>query len=224
MTRVAVIGLGAMGSRIARRLLDGGHELVVWNRMPEKAADLVSAGAKLAESPAAAAREAEVAITMVTDPDALRAVTEGPDGIVSGVGESSTVIDMSTVGPDAVRRLASALPEGVGFLDAPVLGSRTEAEGGTLHIFVGGETSLFEHWQPLVAELGSPIHVGPLGAGAAAKLVANATLVGTMSLLGEALALAVAGTPPSRTKRRRAGTTGLPARGTVPKRSLSLYT
>lgn len=190
MSRVAVIGLGAMGSRIARRLLDAGHEILVWNRTPEKASELVAAGARLAESPAAAAREAEIVITMVADPDALRAVTEGPDGIVSGLRESSTVIEMSTVGPDAVRRLASALPESVELLDAPVLGSRPEAEAGTLHIFVGGPNSLFERWQPLLSQLGSPIHVGPLGSGAAAKLVANATLVGTISLFGETLALA----------------------------------
>jgi 3-hydroxyisobutyrate dehydrogenase-like beta-hydroxyacid dehydrogenase len=190
MSRVAVIGLGAMGSRIARRLLDSGNDLVVWNRTPDKASDLVAAGATLAESPAAAAREAEIVITMVADPNALRAVTEGPDGIVSGLRESSTVIEMSTVGPDAVRRLASALPEGVELLDAPVLGSRPEAEAGTLHVFVGGPTSLFERWEPLLSQLGSPIHVGPLATGAAAKLVANATLVGTTSLLGESLALA----------------------------------
>ena len=190
MSRVAFIGLGAMGSRMARRLLDAGHELAVWNRTPEKASELVAAGATLAEFPAAAARAAEVVITMVANPDALRAVTEGPDGIAAGVVPSSTVIEMSTVGPDAVARLASVLPDGVGLLDAPVLGSRPEAEAGSLHVFVGGPTELFERWQPLLSQLGSPIHVGPLGSGAAAKLVANSTLFGTSGVLGEALALA----------------------------------
>ncbi|TML94761.1 MAG: NAD(P)-dependent oxidoreductase [Actinobacteria bacterium] len=188
--RVAVIGLGAMGSRIARRLLDAGHELVLWNRTPEKAAELVAASAKLAESPAAAARQAEVVITMVANPDALREVTEGADGIAAGVDESATVIEMSTVGPEAVERLAAALPDGVGLLDAPVLGSRSEAESGSLHVFVGGPASLYERWQPLLSHLGSPLHVGPLGSGAAAKLVANSTLFGTIGVLGEALALA----------------------------------
>ena len=190
MSRVAVIGLGAMGSRIARRLLDGGHELFVWNRTPAKADELVSSGATLAESPAAAARDAELVITMVTNPDALRDVTEGPDGAASGIDRSASMIEMSTVGPDAVARLASVLPDGVGLLDAPVLGSRTEAEAGTLNIFVGGPAELFERWRPLLSQLGSPIHLGPLGSGAAAKLVANSTLVGTMGVLGEALALA----------------------------------
>jgi 3-hydroxyisobutyrate dehydrogenase-like beta-hydroxyacid dehydrogenase len=179
-----------MGSRVARRLLDGGYELIVWNRTPEKASDLVAAGANLADSPVTAAREAEVVITMVADPDALRDVTERPEEIAAGVSPSSTVIEMSTVGPDAVNRLASALPEGVGLLDAPVLGSRSEAEAGTLQIFVGGPAPLFERWRDLLSQLGSPIHVGPLGSGAAAKLVANSTLVGTISLFGEALALA----------------------------------
>jgi len=188
--RIAVLGLGAMGSRIARRLLDAGSELVVWNRTPEKASDLVAAGATLAASPADAARDADVVITMVTNPDALRAVTEGPDGVASGIGESSTLFEMSTVGPDAVAHLASVLPAGVGLLDAPVLGSRSEAEAGSLHVFVGGPRELFERWQPLLSQLGSPIHVGPLGSGAAAKLVANSTLFATISALGEAIALA----------------------------------
>jgi 3-hydroxyisobutyrate dehydrogenase len=190
VSRVAVVGLGAMGSRIARRLLDAGNELVVWNRTPEKAADLLAAGATLAESPAAAVEDCEVVITMVANPDALRDVTEAPDGIASGIRESSTLIEMSTVGPDAVTRLASVIPDGVGLLDAPVLGSRSEVEAGSLHIFVGGADELFERWRAFLSHLGSPIHVGPLGSGAAAKLVANSTLFTTVGGLGEAFALA----------------------------------
>ena len=190
MTVVAVVGLGAMGSRIARRLLDAGHEVVVWNRTAERAAPLVEAGATAAATPAEAARRAEVVVTMVADPAALRDVTEGPEGTAAGVGAEATAIEMSTVGPDAVRRLASILPAGTGLLDAPVLGSRGEAESGTLRIFVGGPAELAERWTPLLSTLGSPLHVGPLGSGAAAKLVANTTLVGTIGVLGEALALA----------------------------------
>src|SRR5207248_5546794 len=190
VTVVAVVGLGAMGSRIARRLLDAGHEVVVWNRTAERAAPLVEAGATAAATPAEAARRAEVVVTMVADPAALRDVTEGPEGTAAGVGAEATAIEMSTVGPDAVRRLASILPAGTGLLDAPVLGSRGEAESGTLRIFVGGPAELAERWTPLLSTLGSPLHVGPLGSGAAAKLVANTTLVGTIGVLGEALALA----------------------------------
>ena len=190
MSVVAVVGLGAMGSRVARRLLEAGHDLVAWNRTAEKAQPLVEAGAVAAATPAEAAARAEVVLTMVADPAALRDVTEGEDGVAAGVGEGATVIEMSTVGPDAVRRLGSVLGEQAGLLDAPVLGSRSEAEEGTLKVFVGGPPELVARWTPLLSVLGSPLHVGPLGSGAAAKLVANTTLVGTIGVLGEALALA----------------------------------
>jgi 3-hydroxyisobutyrate dehydrogenase-like beta-hydroxyacid dehydrogenase len=190
MSAVAVVGLGAMGSRIARRLLDAGHEVVVWNRTPAKTEELVALGATAGESPAESARRAEVVITMVSDPDALRAVAAGPDGIAAGADDSVTVIEMSTVGPAALAELALLLPPGAGLLDAPVLGSLSEAESGSLAVFVGGPEALVERWTPVLSALGSPIHVGPLGAGAAAKLVANTTLFGTLGVLGEALALA----------------------------------
>lgn len=184
MTRVAVIGLGAMGSRIARRLREAGHELTVWNRTRQRAEDL---GATVAETPADAARRAEVVITMVADPEALRAVTEGPDGVGAGARSGTTVVEMSTVGPEAISRLRSLLRTDL--LDAPVLGSISEAEGGTLSIFVGGDETVFEARRPLLEALGTPLYVGPSGAGAAAKLVANTTLIGAIGVLGEALAL-----------------------------------
>jgi 3-hydroxyisobutyrate dehydrogenase-like beta-hydroxyacid dehydrogenase len=187
VSRVAVIGLGGMGSRIASRLLESGHELVVWNRTAEKAAELVERGAVFAETPADAARDAEAVITMLANPDALRDVTAD---IAAGSTDATTVIEMSTVGPAAVHELRSALHAEVGLLDAPVLGSLSEAESGSLQIFVGGNPLLFALWVPLLADLGTPIHAGPLGAGAAAKLVANSTLFGTLGVLAEALALA----------------------------------
>jgi 3-hydroxyisobutyrate dehydrogenase/2-hydroxy-3-oxopropionate reductase len=190
MTTVAVVGLGAMGSRIARRLLDAGNDLVIWNRTPDKAAQLVDLGAIRADTPAEATRPADTVITMVSDPNALQDVTEGPTGIASGIGTSTTVIQMSTVGTEPISRLASILPQGTGLLDAPVLGSIAEAESGSLKIFVGGPLPLVEQWTPMLSELGSPIHVGPLGAGSVAKLVANSTLFGVLGVLGEALALA----------------------------------
>ena len=190
MKAVAVVGLGAMGSRIARRLLSAGHEIIVWNRTPAKLAPLIDLGATAAESPADAARRAEVLITMVADPASLRAVSEGGKGIAAGADATLTVIEMSTVGPAAVARLASALPTGTPLLDAPVLGSIGEAEAGSLTIFVGGPGALVEQVESLLSILGSVLHVGPLGAGQAAKLVANATLFGTLATLGEAIALA----------------------------------
>ncbi len=192
MTKIAVVGLGAMGGRIVRRFLDAGHEVLVWNRSQGRAAELEHAGATPVETPAEAARSGEVVITMVADPAALTDVTEGPEGVAAGAGASTTVIEMSTVGPGAIARLASALPEGPGLLDAPVLGGVSEVESGTLKIFVGGPAELVEKWTPLLTALGSPIPVGPLGSGAAAKLVANTTLFGALGVLGEALALAEA--------------------------------
>jgi 3-hydroxyisobutyrate dehydrogenase len=190
MAKVAVVGLGAMGSRIARRLLDSGHELVVWNRDPARTAPLTAAGADAAESPAEAARQAEAVITMVSNPDALRDVTEGPAGVGEGLTPPTTLIQMSTVGTEATERLAAALPADAGLLDAPVLGSVAEAETGALKIYAAGEEPLVERWTPLLSTLGSVIHVGPVGAGSAAKLVANAVLVGVAGVLGEALAVA----------------------------------
>jgi 3-hydroxyisobutyrate dehydrogenase-like beta-hydroxyacid dehydrogenase len=190
MSTIAVIGLGAMGSRIARRFLDAGHDVALWNRTSGRMAQLAELGAVPAATPAEAASRAEAVVTMVSDPAALRAVTEGRSGVAAGVGESATLIEMSTVGPVAVSRLASVLPPGTGLLDAPVLGSLAEAESGSLRIFVGGPASLVERWAPLLSVLGSPLRAGALGAGAAAKLVANTTLFGALGVLGEALALA----------------------------------
>lgn len=187
---VAVIGTGAMGSRLAGRLLQTGHSVVVWNRSREKVRPLVALGAHAVASPGEATRRAWVVITMLADPTALRAVSEGADGIAQAAAPGQTLVEMSTVGTAAVHRLASRLAPGVGLLDAPVLGSLTEAESGTLEIFVGGERELFERERRLLAALGEPLHVGRLGCGAAAKLVANSTLFGVLGLLGEALVLA----------------------------------
>lgn len=189
MATVAWIGLGAMGSRMARRLLDAGHELTAWNRTPARVEPLAAAGARTAATPADAARGAAVVVLMLADPAAVREVTEGPDGIAARVRPGTTVIDMSTVGTEAVARLRTVLADGVALLDAPVLGSVAEAEAGTLTVFVGGPIDAVNAVTPVLSVLGNPIHLGPSGAGATAKLVANAALLGTLGVLGEALAL-----------------------------------
>ena len=187
MTEVAWIGLGAMGSRMAARIRDEGHELVVWNRTREKAEEL---GVPVAASPREAAARAEIVFTMLADPEALRAVTEDGDGIVAGLREGAVLLEMSTVGPQAIARLSERMPSHASLLDVPVLGSLPEAEAGELRLFAGGEDAPLERALPLLRVLGEPLHVGGPGSGAAAKLVANATLVGTIALLGETLALA----------------------------------
>ena len=189
MAAVGFVGLGAMGSRMARRLLDAGHELTVWNRHADKAEQLAAAGSAVATSPAEAARAAEVVVIMVSDPDALVAVTEGSEGVVSGLRDGATVIQMSTVGTAATQRLAVLVPDD-SLLDAPVLGSLSEAEEGSLKVYAGGPDALVERWLPLLSVLGTVLRVGPVGAGSASKLVANSTLVGVIGVLGESLALA----------------------------------
>jgi 3-hydroxyisobutyrate dehydrogenase/2-hydroxy-3-oxopropionate reductase len=189
MTQVAWIGLGVMGSRMAARLRDAGHELVVWNRTPEKAEGL---GVAIAATPREAAGRAELVFTMLADPDALRSVTEGEDGLLAGLGEGAVLVEMSTVGPRAIARLSAGMPANASLLDVPVLGSLVEAEAGTLKLFAGGDDTPFDRALPVLRVLGEPLRVGGSGSGAAAKLVANATLVGTISLLGETLALAEA--------------------------------
>src|SRR5215208_1193142 len=115
--------------------------------------------------------------------------TEGSDGVAAAVRDGTTLIQMSTVGPDATRRLASLVPRDA-LLDAPVLGSISEVEAGTLTVFAGGEPDVVERCAPLLSTLGKVLAVGPVGAGTAAKLVANSTLFAVLCGLGEALAVA----------------------------------
>ncbi len=190
MATVAFCGLGQMGSPMAARLLGGPDDLVVWNRSPDRGTALVDAGARWAGTPAEATAAADVVVTMLSDPDALEAVVFGPDGVAAGMGETATLVEMSTVGPAAVRTLAQRLPAGVEMLDAPVLGSVRQATDGTLKIFVGGEARALERCRPVLERMGRVTHLGPLGAGASMKLVANSVLGTLMTGLAEALALA----------------------------------
>lgn len=190
MARIAFCGLGQMGAPMAARLLDAGHDVIVWNRTPSRVDPLVGRGARSADSPATAAGAADGVITMLSDPTALEEVALGPDGLAEGLEAGSVLIEMSTVGPDAVRDLARRLPEGVDVLDAPVRGSVQQAEDGELKIFVGGRQDVYRAWEEVLSVLGTPQHVGPLGTGAAMKLVANLTLGVAITGLGEALALA----------------------------------
>jgi 3-hydroxyisobutyrate dehydrogenase-like beta-hydroxyacid dehydrogenase len=190
MTRIAFCGLGLMGAPMATRLLEAGHDVTVWNRTADKARPLEERGASRGETPAQAAAGAEAAITMLADPDALEAVVFGDGGLAEGMKDGSALIDMSTVGPEAVRRLRERLPPGITLVDAPVLGSAPQAEAGELQIFAGGEAEDIDRWRPVLESLGGVLHPGPLGAGASMKLVTNSTLGALMSALGEALALA----------------------------------
>ncbi|HET7929737.1 MAG TPA: NAD(P)-dependent oxidoreductase [Actinomycetota bacterium] len=188
MSHVAFLGLGSMGAPMAGRLLDAGHALHVWNRTPGRDDELVARGAQRAATPAVAARDAEVAITMVADPPALDQVLFGSDGVSETMAPGATLIDMSTVGPTAIRAAAERLHP-LAVLDAPVLGSVPHAEAGTLTILVGGEREVFDRCTDLLAAMGTVHYVGPSGAGATIKLANNATFMSTLVCLGEVLAL-----------------------------------
>ena len=188
--RLGFCGLGSMGAPMALRLLEDGHDLTVWNRTVERTEQLRVRGASVASTPAEAAAEAKGVITMLADPGALHEVVLGHGGLAIGLEEGSTLIEMSTVGPDAVTAMADRLGPGIRMLDAPVRGSVSEATRGELGIFVGGSDEDFERWRGTLATLGDPVHVGPLGSGASLKLVVNSATGSLVSLLGEALALA----------------------------------
>jgi 3-hydroxyisobutyrate dehydrogenase-like beta-hydroxyacid dehydrogenase len=188
--RIAFCGLGLMGAPMAERLVDAGHDVVVWNRTPEKAERLVERGAQRAATPAEAGSGAEAAVTMLSDPDAVRAVVLGPDGLAAGLGPRSVLIEMSTVGPEVVREVREGLPDHVDMVDAPVRGSIPQAMAGELKILVGGDREAVDRVRPVIEVLGTSVHLGPLGTGAAMKLVANLTIGVVVTAFGEALALA----------------------------------
>jgi 3-hydroxyisobutyrate dehydrogenase len=189
MPAVAFLGLGHMGTPMAHRLVATGLDVVVWNRTLERTAPLVTAGARAAETPAEAVRGASVVITMLSDPAAVESVLFGPDGVLPGF-DTGCLVEMSTIGPDAVRAIEARLPAGVGLVDAPVFGSVGAAEQGQLRVFAGGAATDLETVTPILEQLGSVVHCGGVGSGAAVKLVGNTALVGGLALLGETLALA----------------------------------
>jgi 3-hydroxyisobutyrate dehydrogenase-like beta-hydroxyacid dehydrogenase len=190
MAKLAFCGLGQMGAPMARRLLAAGHELTIWNRTRPKAEWFTGEGAAIAGSPGEAAATSDAVITMLSTPQALNEVTFSDDGLVRGLRPGATLIEMSTVGPQAITDLALGLPEEVEVLDAPVLGSVPQASQGSLKIFVGGPEARFATWREVLGVLGTPTYMGPRGSGAAMKLVANCALGSLMAALGECLSLA----------------------------------
>jgi 3-hydroxyisobutyrate dehydrogenase-like beta-hydroxyacid dehydrogenase len=191
MTTIAWLGLGQMGLPMARRLVEAGHDLTVWNRTASKAEPLVAVGARAAESPADAVEGAEVVITMLSAPDAVRDVLFGDGGMAARMKPGTVLVEMSTIGLEA-RSFAAMMPEGVEMVDAPVQGSVGEATEGTLRLHVGGSDEAFERVRPFLAVLGEPRRYGPVGSGAAMKLVMNSTLGGVLTAFAEAFALGLA--------------------------------
>jgi 3-hydroxyisobutyrate dehydrogenase-like beta-hydroxyacid dehydrogenase len=188
---VGLIGLGLMGKPMGRNLLKAGFPLVVWNRTAFKAEDLVKEGAKLAASPREAAAQADVLVTIVSDPPALEEVVFGPDGALEGFRRGSVFVDSSTISPDLARREAAACAErGVDFLDAPVTGGTWGAEKGELVFMVGGKAEVFERTKPVFEAMGKRFFLlGPNGSGQIVKLAMNLILALEVQALAEAMAL-----------------------------------
>jgi 3-hydroxyisobutyrate dehydrogenase-like beta-hydroxyacid dehydrogenase len=172
-SRVAFLGLGAMGSRMARRLLESGVDVTVWNRAPERAEGFPARAA----TPEQAAEGADVAIVMVADGDAVEAVT-------AGLPRELTVVDMSTSGPDCALRLGERFDAAC---DAPVGGSLSEAESGTLAVYAGGEDQVVDRVEPLLARMGTVYRTGALGSGQAIKLAGNMLMLANTAALAEVL-------------------------------------
>lgn len=193
MQRIAVLGTGAMGSRLVQNLLKAQYPVVVYNRTESKIAPLVAQGAAAAKTPRAAAQQADIVISMVRDDDASRRVWLDPDsGAVGGLGQGSIAIESSTLTLDWTQALAAALSaRGAAFLDAPVVGSRPQAEAGQLIYLAGGDAETVQRVQPVLTAAGaSAVYpVGPTGQGMAMKLAVNALFGLQVAALAELIGL-----------------------------------
>jgi 3-hydroxyisobutyrate dehydrogenase-like beta-hydroxyacid dehydrogenase len=192
MTNVGFIGLGAMGSRLATRLLDAGYTVYATNRTRAKAEPLIARGLVWRDTARQVAAATDITFTMVTDDAALRAVTSGDEGLLAGLAPGAVYVDMSTVSPAASRAVASQVRAlGSQMLDAPVSGSLPQAEAGTLAIMVGGSADAFAIAQPLLRHLGQTVtHVGASGQGLVLKLAINISLAAQPLAFAEGLLLA----------------------------------
>jgi 3-hydroxyisobutyrate dehydrogenase len=191
--RVAFLGLGIMGSRMAANLATAGFELAVWNRTGAKAEEFSRRHeAKLVATPAEAAAGSDIVVTMVVDGPQVEQVLLGEAGVASAGRAGMLCVDCSTIGPAATRAIGARLAErGIQMLDAPVTGSSPRAEDGTLTIMAGGETADFQRAKPLLEAMGELIvHAGPLGQGQMVKLVNNAVAATNAAVVGQALLVA----------------------------------
>lgn len=188
---VGLIGLGLMGKPMGQNLLKAGFQLLVWNRTKERADDLIREGAKWAANPRDVATQADVLITIVSDPAAVEHVLWGENGAMDGLRRGSVYIDSSTVSPELARRAARACSErGIDYLDAPVTGGTWGAEKGELVFMIGGKAEAFERAKPVLEAVGKRFFLlGPNGAGQTVKLAMNMILALEVEALAEGLAL-----------------------------------
>ena len=211
--QIGIAGLGKMGSAIAQRLIEVGHDLTVWNRSLEKARPLANAGAKVAANPADVARNAQTIITILTDAAAIDAVYGGPAGLLAGDVTGKLFIEMSTVAPATETALAEKVrAKGAALVECPVGGTTGPAQQGKLIGLMGGEPADVERARPILEHLCRRLELcGPVGAGAVMKLTINMPLMIYWQALGEALALCrPLGLDPARLMELLADTSGGP--------------
>lgn len=201
MPNLGFVGLGAMGGRVTKRLLDAGHTVTGYNRTKAKAQWLLDAGMHWADSPRAVAEAADVVFSMVTNTTALHEVVHGPDGILAGLDKNKIFVDMSTVSPAASRHLAAQVAtKGSQMLDAPVSGSVITLEQGLLSLMVGGDESTFERIKPILLDIGPKVnYVGHNGQAVLMKIAINLNLQVQFMGFCEGLFLAVKGGVPVET-------------------------
>ncbi|HKW01711.1 MAG TPA: NAD(P)-dependent oxidoreductase [Vicinamibacterales bacterium] len=192
MNSIAFLGVGTMGGGMAGRLLDAGFAVTVWNRRRDRTAALAGRGARVADSPKAAASGADLVISMVADDAASRGVWLGAEGALAGMSRGAIAMESSTLSPAWIIDLAGhAATAGCDLLDAPVTGSRTHAASGDLLFLVGGTAATLERARPALAAMGSRgiIHLGATGSGARMKLINNFVCGVQAAALAEGLAL-----------------------------------
>jgi 3-hydroxyisobutyrate dehydrogenase-like beta-hydroxyacid dehydrogenase len=192
MADLGFIGLGVMGSRMLKRLLDAGHTITGYNRTRSKAQWLLELGMQWGETPAAVAQAADVVLSMVAHTAALQAITSGTDGVLAGLRPGSIFVDMSTVSPAVSRALAAQVAAmGAHMLDAPVSGSVITLEEGRLSLMVGGDRAAFERVRPILQDIGPKVtYVGANGLAAAMKIATNLSLAVQMLAFSEGVLLA----------------------------------
>ena len=201
MANLGFVGLGAMGGRVTKRLLDAGHTVTGYNRTKSKAQWLLDLGMRWGETPRAVAEAADVIFTMVTNTGALHEVVDGHNGILAGLQKGKIYIDMSTISPAASKRLAARVAEkGAQMLDSPVSGSVITLEQGNLSLMVGGDKATFEQVKPILLDIGPKVnYVGTNGQAVLMKVAINLNLQVQMLAFCEALVLAEKGGIPRET-------------------------
>ena len=191
-TMLGFVGLGVMGSRVVKRLMDAGHPVTGTNRTRSRADWLVEAGMQWADTPREVAESSEVVFSMVADAAALLSIADGPDGVVAGLGPGKVYVDMSSITPAASRDVAARVREaGASMLDSPVSGSVSTLEEGRLSLMVGGEEEAFRKVEPILREIGPVVtHVGGNGQAVTMKIATNLSLAVQILAFSEGVLLA----------------------------------